>query len=199
MIRLGTGLRPRSAIRRRGWIAAGRPETTGSALLITLVLLGVVTCIGITGLTGVVLQERFAHSHRHGTRVFAITAAALRRCEMRVLAGASAASGMAAPAMLDRFRRGLAKAPVVASMAEYVRPGWVARRPMSSREAGYRVACLIQFNGPLDAVQVGDSLRIAPGGAVVYTILASGARAVGKTGGHPRPAVILESRVVMRR
>lgn len=171
----------------------------GSALLITLILMAVITGAGIAGMAARMLQERIAGSLQARTQVFAVTAAALRRCESRVRDDESEATGAASDAVIARFNRGLNKASVNAESAEYFVPTGIGDQLAAVGGTVYRLACLIAFNGRLDAARVGGSLRRHAGGPVVYTVRARGSRAPAHSDGYQRPSVILETRVVLRR
>lgn len=172
---------------------------SGSALLVTLVLLVVVTVIGIAGMSSTVLQERMAGNSQDNTQMFEVTEGALRRCIERVLAGDTTAVGNAEADALAAFNQG---EQVASATAEFFSPEGFGNDLSAQGDSSYQMACLIEYNGPFDASRVGDSLRRPQpaGNLVTYNVMASGARLTPDAGAaRSRPTVLLESRVILRR
>lgn len=173
----------------------------GSALLVTLVLLLVITVSGIAGMSATMHHIRMAGNLQDATQVFAATAAALRRCEAHVRSGASSATGRASEAVWQRFVAGLKSTNLRAAAAEYFQPAGLGKRLSAQGASRYQLACLIELNGPVEAARFGGSLRRPrlAGHVVTYTVTASGARVPPGTAERQRPSVMLRSRVVFRR
>lgn len=178
---------------------AGSPvhgKQAGSALVVTLILLTVLTVVGVAGMGVSILQQRMAGNLRDGIQVFEATESALRLCEKYVLAGRSDASGRSDTAELAGFSAGAAVAP---ARAELFRPA-SADSLAAEGVTAYRLRCLIEFTGPADASRTGDSLRRpgVGGGRAGYRITAAGARVRKDAAGPARPTVILQSDVLTR-
>lgn len=171
----------------------------GSALLVSLVLLLVVTVAGIAGMAGAILQERMAGNLQDGMQVFEATEATLRRCEDRVRNGNSSATGTAPAKVIDEFNQGTSS--INTTYAEYFIPDDLGDGLSAQGGTNYQIACLIQFNGFVDALQAGGSMRrpLPSGSLVTYIVTASGARVPESGNTIERPSVILETRIVMRR
>lgn len=167
---------------------------TGSALIVSLILLSVLTLLGVAGMGASILQERMAGNLQNSARVFAATESALRLCEGRALAGESEATGRADAEELRDFGEGEEISPV---RAELYRPE--PAKPLIEK-GEYRLHCLIEFTGPLDGSRFGGSLR-RPVTAMRFTghrVTATGAWAQA-AGAMTRPTVILQSDVIARR
>lgn len=173
-----------------------RGAQAGSALVVTLILLTVLTVVGVAGMGVSILQQRMAGNLRDGIQVFEATESALRLCEKYVLAGRSDATGRSDTAELAEFAMGTAVAPV---QAELFRPA--PAEPLAAKGAtDYRLRCLIEFTGPADVSRTGDSVRRpgVGGGRTGYRITAAGARVRKGRIGPVRPTVILQSDVLTR-
>lgn len=176
--------------------APGRAEEGGSALLVTLILLVVLTVIGIAGMGASVLQERMAGNLQDSAQVFEATESALRLCTRRVDAGDSGALGQADADDWSDFETGGALSP---DRAEAFQP--TPDSPLTTKGATeYQLHCLIEFTGPVDAARSGGSVRRpSPSGNLVgYRITAGGVRVGDGETDRQRPTVILQSDVVVR-
>lgn len=175
--------------------AGGRER--GSALIVTLVLLLVMTVVAIAGMSGTVLQERMAGNLLDDTQLFEATEAALRRCAERVVNNNTTASGPAEADTRVDFSEGKA---VTTVPAEYYAPESLGNDLSAQGASSLQLACLIEFDGPIDAGRVGGSLRrpLTSNGLVAYTVRASGARVPPGGGAAERPSVILEAKVILR-
>lgn len=177
-------------------MTAARKRQAGSALIVSLILLAVLTVIGVAGMGAAILQERMAGNLQDGMQVFEAAESSLRLCEERVLAGDSDASGRADAGESAAFEAG---ASLVPARAELFRPA--PANTLSAKGATeYRLRCLIEFTGPVDASLVGGSVRRPAVAADLagYRVTAAGARIPADTAGPVRPTVILQSDVVTR-
>lgn len=177
--------------------ATHRPGQGGSALLVTLILLVVLTVIGIAGMGATILQERMASNVQDSAQVFEATESALRLCGNRVTAGSSNAVGEADSAELAAFQSGGALTTV--NRAELFTP--TPTNPLTAKGATeYQLRCLIEFTGPVDAARTGGSVRrpSASGNLVGYRVTAAGVRVRDGITDIQRPTVILQSDVVVR-
>ncbi|MES1944405.1 putative Tfp pilus assembly protein [Salinisphaera sp. PC39] len=177
-------------------IGVHRRPHTGSALIVTLVLLLVLTVVGIAGMSATVLQERMAGNVQDSAQVFEAVESALRLCGNRVMAGDSDAVGEADADEMTDFKMGdESESP---DRAERVTP-----TPGSALtalgETGYQLRCLIEFTGPVDPARTGGSLRRpgAAGALVGYRVTAAGSRVPKGHSGTARPTVILQSDLVL--
>lgn len=169
---------------------------TGSALVVTLLLLVVLTTLGIAGMGVTVLQQRMANNLQDNTQVFEAAESALRLCEKHVIAGDSDAGGRTDTGELADFSAG---SPFTPARAELLRPR--PAEPLAAAGATeYRLRCLIEFTGPVDASRIGGSVRrpATVDDFAGYRITAAGVRVPAEAVDTARPTVILQSDVVTR-
>jgi hypothetical protein len=178
---------------------AERTDQDGSALIITLILLLVLTVIGIAGMSSTVIQERMAGNAQDSAQVFEAAESALRLCEDRVDADNSEADGYSDAGELADFEAGNALDP---EHAELFQP-----QPASSLTAKgtteYQLRCLIEYTGPVDPATMGCSLGRGRSGAGSlcpqfegYRITTASARARAGETDTLRPTVLLQSDMV---
>lgn len=176
----------------------GRKRQGGSALIVTLILLLVITVIGVAGMGSTILQERMAGNMQDSAQVFEATESGLRLCGDHVDGGDSDAAGLADSDELATFQDG--GDSLSPAQAELFVP--VPDNPLTAKgTTEYQLQCLIEFTGPIDATRIGGSLRRpgAVGTLVGYRVTAAGARVAQGETDTARPTVLLQSDVVVRR
>lgn len=179
-------------------LAAARAGQEGSALIVTLVLLLVLTVIGVAGMGSSILQERMAGNTQDSAQVFEATESALRLCEAQVENGVTVL-GEADVAEFDSFREG--GGTLEPARAEMIQPS-LEGGLTAKGSTQYQLRCLVEYTGQVDPAAMGCSLGRGRRGLPCpqfegYRITAAGARASADETDTLRPTVLLQSDMVM--
>lgn len=170
----------------------------GSALIVTLILLLVITVIGVAGMGSTILQERMAGNMQDSAQVFEATESGLRLCEDRVDADNSEAEGIGDTDEVADFEAGHTFDP---ANAERYLPQ--PENPLTAKgTTEYQLGCLIEYTGPVDPATMGCSLGRGRRGPRCpqfegYRIMAGGVRVPADEADTQRPTVILQSDMVV--